>query len=161
MGLLLRPVNRHEDLELILSWRSNPLIYNNFKIQNKPLTWDEHFEYWFNISGIRSDFIILFEFRRVGVFSIKEVSPTSAELSIMIGEIGLWGQGLGKLTLLIALKLEVINKYDFLIASVKSNNIASIKLFTGNGFEFESEFESNGIIWNRYSLKRAKDLNQR
>jgi RimJ/RimL family protein N-acetyltransferase len=155
MNLLLKPVDRNQDLELILAWRSNPIVFDNFKIQDKPLHWDSHYEYWSKADN-RFDFIVCFNLRRVGLFSIKSLSSKTAELSIMIGEVGLWGQGVGKSTLSKALMLDIVNKYDVLYANIKSNNISSIKLFTGNGFEFESEFEYNGYTWNRYFLKREK-----
>ena len=32
-----------DDLEIMLAWRLNPLVFRGFYLQSEPLEWDEHY----------------------------------------------------------------------------------------------------------------------
>lgn len=149
MNIMLRNVNKKNDLELILSWRSNPDIYKWFKIQDGPLKWKDHLEYW-ERRDINSDFLILVDNRRVGLISINDLGKVS-EISIMIGEVSLWGQGIAKKALNIFLTKNM-NHETKIIANVRFDNTGSRKLFESVGFELMVNFQDHEG-WLRYTYE--------
>lgn len=88
-SLMVRPMEQ-DDLELVLAWRNNPEIYEHFFEQDGVITWDNHVKWYKNRPADREDYIIRYQDRRVGVVSLDE----SGFVSIYIGEIPLWGQGI-------------------------------------------------------------------
>ena len=128
----LRPV-RVQDLELLLAWRSNPVIYRHFREQDGPLTWESHVTWFASRPDDRRDLLIEFRGRRVGVVSVS----SDNDVGIYIGETALWGDGIASVVL-----DEVTTQYDEpLTAEVHSENTASQRLFEHCGFERVEEDE--------------------
>ena len=128
----LRPL-RVDDLELVLAWRSNPQIYENFKEQESELSWEEHLRWFATRPDNRFDFIIEYRGRRVGCVSVS----ADDLVSIYIGEVSLWGNGVAK-SALKALNDRLDRR---LIAEVHQDNIASQRLFEDCGFNKISDGE--------------------
>jgi RimJ/RimL family protein N-acetyltransferase len=126
------------DLELLMAWRSNPLIYKFFYIQKKPLKWQEHHSWW--ISRVnRRDWMILIKerniTRRVGSVNITRLDTDNPEVGVFIGELCLWGKNIGRCAVLHVLKWAKSMAYKRAYARIIENNIGSIKLFESLGFK--------------------------
>ncbi len=125
------------DLELLMAWRSHPLIYQYFEQQSQPLTWNEHYTFWKN-RRFREDFIIHAKndkiWRKVGSINVSKLNTTEPEIGILIGELTLQRQGVGSKA--VTLIMAWLKKSGFSQArvSVHRENQASQKLFTKHGF---------------------------
>lgn len=125
----LRPLRR-DDLELLLAWRSNPLVYEHFARQNEPLAWADHREWFESRPPEREDFIIEYRDRDVG---LVHRSPDAWGVGIYVGEVSAWGQGIGTAALERALeRFEADPPYR---ARIHEDNERSQRLFAGVGFE--------------------------
>jgi len=132
-----------QDLELIMAWRSNPLIYKNFYIQKRPLEWKEHIDWWTRNkkSWDRLIFIIWYNSRKVGSISLHSFSTGIPEVDIYIGEVTLWGKGIGKkaIDILLNMEYEVLKRYKVVCARILKGNIRSQKVFESCGFSKRGE----------------------
>lgn len=117
-----------QDLELILAWRSNPNIYENFREQDEPLDWEEHVTWFAKRPPERKDLMIEYHGRRVGVVSIAADGDTG----VYVGEETLWGKGIAEE----ALKQACHAMSDReLTAQIHEDNTRSRRLFEKCGFE--------------------------
>ncbi|WP_436344045.1 GNAT family N-acetyltransferase [Natronorubrum sp. FCH18a] len=122
----------HDDLELILAWRSNPKVYRHFRLQDGPLDWDEHVA-WFESRGPdRHDFVIHYDGRRVGVVSIDGEN----EVGIYLGDFSAHSHGVA--TMALNWLCNRFNERTPLTAEIHEQNGASKQLFTRCGFQQES-----------------------
>lgn len=126
-------ISSSSNLALVLSWRNNPIIYKHFLIQSEIIKWEQHYEYWMSRSN-RRDFFIIYENRPIGHIAIDNKVYIN-EISIMIGEVGLWGNGIASHVL-----EEFISKCSeegirVFTARISKENFSSVKLFLRNGFE--------------------------
>lgn len=139
-SLNFRPV-QVQDLELLLAWRSNPDIYNQFKNQETALAWSDHVSWFATREESRHDYIIEYEGRRVGSVYIDD----KEHIGVYIGETSLQGKGIGPQAIEWMTK-----KFDKpLWAEIKTENKASRKAFSKCGFEEVTE--KNG--WIKYKLE--------
>lgn len=133
---------RTEDLPLTLAWRSNPLVHKGFFQQSQSrdaVTWEEHVAWNESRNSDWRSFIVLYESRPIGVVTIGQLDNWEPEIGVYIGELALWGKGVGKES--VKLGIEWIrdytktHKYVMAIrATIFDNNERSIKLFTSLGF---------------------------
>ena len=86
----------YNDLPLMMAWRSNPLVYKGFYTQTKPLEWEEHINYWNSRNQDWHLFIVMYEERPIGIVGIGQTDHWSPEIGYTIGEVSLWGKGLGR-----------------------------------------------------------------
>jgi RimJ/RimL family protein N-acetyltransferase len=125
------------DLELLMAWRSNPILYEWFYDQAGPLHWEEHYNWWINRRN-RKDWIIVFngEFKKrdVGSVNISMLNSDYPEIGIFVGEISLWGKGIAQKALEIAIEYLKNEKYSGATARVMNENIRSNNLFLKSGF---------------------------
>lgn len=117
-----------QDLELILAWRSNPNIYENFREQDGPLDWEEHVTWYATRPPKRKDLMIEYNGRRVGVVSIAADGDTG----VYIGEVTSWGKGIAEEALRQACQVTSDRK---LTAQIHEDNGRSQRLFEKCGFE--------------------------
>lgn len=125
-ALSYRPVEP-ADLELLLGWRSNPLVYEHFRSQDEPLDWGSHLSWFGSRSEERRDYLIQYQGRGVGsVF----LTPDSF-VGVYIGEVDLWGEGIGE-----AAVSWVCDKHEreAFFAEIHEDNEASRRLFEECGF---------------------------
>ena len=128
-----------EDYELIMAWRSNPLVYKSFYSQNKPLTWDEHIKWIKSRNKDWRNFIIIlddgFTENRVGVVTIGQLDYWEPETGIYIGYTDLWGKGIGKVALQLA--VDYIKSYGrkYTRTTILDVNERSKKLYSSLGFK--------------------------
>lgn len=127
------------DLTLIMSWRSNPLIYQGFYQQKEPLKWQEHIDWWGSRNKDWWEFIIVLiegtQVRDVGVLTLGQLDYWEFEIGVMIGEVTLWGKGIAKEA--VRLGIEKGKKYgkNYCRTTILDNNERSIRLFKSLGFK--------------------------
>jgi RimJ/RimL family protein N-acetyltransferase len=141
-------LNHTYEVALLLSWRSNPDNFRWFKVQNSTIEWEEHIFFLSNRKN-RRDYFIMLNNRPVGHIAISNMNHEYPHLSIMIGESGLKGKGLGHLILvkfITKLRNERFKKFKALI---NQSNIASIRLFEKVGFKKSASADS----WLTYYLE--------
>ena len=138
-----------DDLELIMAWRSNPQTYKYFYVQDSPLRWEEHIAFWESRKE-RKDWIILFKqnrkWRKVGSVNACNLSDNYPEVGVFIGEITLWGKGLGKKAVGLILNWLHKNGYNGAKAKVSKENKSAQKLFEGCNFLRQKSIR-NGKEW--------------
>jgi RimJ/RimL family protein N-acetyltransferase len=111
------------DLELVLAWRSNPLVYRYSRHQDGPLDWETHINWFESREPDRHDFMIRFDGRRVGVVSLD----TTDHVSIYLGDINATGQGVA--TAALQWICQRFEERAPLYAEIHSENDESEKLF--------------------------------
>jgi RimJ/RimL family protein N-acetyltransferase len=135
--LSFRPV-RIQDLELLISWRSNPEIYRQFKHQNSALDWQEHVAWFASRSDDRYDYIIEYKGRRVGSVYIDE----NKMVGVYVGETSLQGKGIGTQSI-----SWITEKFTPpLYAEIRENNKASRAVFEKCGFVEDSR-KNNWVMY--------------
>lgn len=147
MIILLREATDN-DLELILAWRNNPLIWQGLYTQsreNRPLTWEEHYKFWHSpYRATWKQFIIQINdgqwTRSVGYVQFGQLDHWRPEIACVIGEVSLWGQGIGKEATLLALDWLGNQdwhgkKYEKIHTSVLKSNERAVRLFESVGFK--------------------------
>lgn len=134
------------DLELMMVWRSNPLIYQGFYQQKEPLTWGEHLDWWESRNQDWRTFIINYEERAVGVVTIGQLDHWSPEIGYYIGEVSLWGRGIGKKA--VQKVLEILKTYgkQYTHTTVLEDNERSLRLLKSLGFEILGKARE-GEVW--------------
>lgn len=126
------------ELALLMSWRSNPLIYNWFLLQNEPLKWENHNH--FVLAGIhRLDYLVYLNGRPIGHVAVSKTDCKYPEISIMIGEITLWGKGFSSIILKKFLELLISEGFSNFSAKISDSNLNSINLFKKSGFIYLGE----------------------
>lgn len=123
------------DLELIMAWRSNPLVYEGFYQQVEPLKWEEHITWWESRNKDWREFIIVFNDRDVGVVTIGQLDHWNPEIGYFIGEVSLWGQGVGKEAVQSAMDWLKDKGYEYCHTTVLKSNSRSLNLLKGFGFQ--------------------------
>jgi len=136
--LSVRPICM-DDTDLIVSWRANPRVKNNFLYRGE-ITATEHTE-WMNtkvFTGEVIQFIILENEKPIGSVYFRDINheKRSAEYGIFIGEDDATGSGYGNLVAKWALsyaKEEM--KLDVVYLRVLADNEAALKSYINAGFK--------------------------
>ena len=130
----------HEgDLPLIMAWRNQEKVYQGFYTQKEPLRWEEHKNWWASRNKDWREFIIVLientEMRDVGVVTIGQLDHWSPEIGYFIGEVSLWGSGLGKQAVFLGLEWLKQQGKEYARTTILDNNTRSIKLAKSLGFK--------------------------
>jgi len=135
------PLERNR-LELVMAWRSHPVVYRHFRNQDGPLNWDGHLE-WFKSRGAgRHDFLIHYDGRWVGSVNVSE----DDEVGVFLGDFSARGNGVA--TRAVEWLCQRFVDRTPLFAEVEAKNEPSRRLFGRCGFERQRE--SKGWIQYRY-----------
>ena len=104
MSVYLRELKK-SDLELLLAWAHISEIWEYLPTSRRgeKLTWEKHFQWWTNRQN-RIDWMIIYDGRSVGVVHVCNLDTDYPEIGLYIGEVTLWGKGIGKKALELALK---------------------------------------------------------
>jgi UDP-4-amino-4,6-dideoxy-N-acetyl-beta-L-altrosamine N-acetyltransferase len=123
-----------EDILKIYEWRNHPQV-RRWMLNDKEISWEEHEKFWEHMLNKEEPaFIIIFNNVDCGVIRLTKINEETAEIDIFISP-EFQGRGIGS---------EVIKKIvnmcrdlgiKKLIARVKPNNVASIKMFERNDFK--------------------------
>jgi RimJ/RimL family protein N-acetyltransferase len=137
MTMTLRSA-RKEDGDLLFAWRNHPDVRKHF-FEPKEIPYAEH-KAWFEASLQRADRVILIGYRAdhpVGVirFDFPDRGREKAEIDIYVAP-ERHGQGLGAELLNEGIRwLSEHTTAVTLIAKVKEENTASVRMFRKSGFE--------------------------
>lgn len=131
---------RENNLSITLAWAHIPKIWEYLPTSRKgeALTWEEHHNWWRNRTEDRQDWMILlkwgdFRYRPVGVIHMTGLKSEAPEVGLYIGEVGLWGMGIGRE----ALRLLLVGFKDSkprIRAVIHPHNKRSTALFASLGF---------------------------
>ena len=135
---------KDQDMELVMAWRSNPLIYKDFHIQQGPLSFEEHLDWWKSQKNWRQWIVVYGEgnyTRDVGKVDVRYLETDCPEVSYFIGELPLWGKGVGTQAVKLALEWLGDNGYKKACAKVLEDNERSKRLLTNLGFKLTNEKE--------------------
>jgi RimJ/RimL family protein N-acetyltransferase len=132
------PINIYDNfhLAILLSWRNNPDIFKFFLKQTDIIQWKQHFQFWISRSN-RFDYFIIYDNRPIGHIAI-DYNLGLNEISIMIAEVGLWGNGLATHALKEFIQKLTEEGMGFFTARISDQNVASVRLFNKCGFIFFS-----------------------
>ena len=126
------------DLPLILAWRSNPLCYQGFVTQKSPLVWEEHLSWWRGRNQDWRTFLVLVieddVERPVGLVNIGQLDHWSPELGYTIGEVSLWGKGIGKEAVRLGMEWLKSHGKQYCHTTIRDDNKRSIRLIKSLGF---------------------------
>jgi RimJ/RimL family protein N-acetyltransferase len=136
---------KKNDLELVLAWRSIPEVYHFLYTQKEPLNWDEH-KNWFENRKNRIDWIIIYNGRKIGVMNIIHLDTECPELGIYIGELKLWGKGVGKQVVIMALNWMKRKRFKMACATTNKENIRSQGMWESLGFKKKGTVK-DGTEW--------------
>ena len=132
------------DLPLLLAWAWIPQVWEYLPTsrEGEKLTWDSHLRWWKRRKN-RVDWLISADRKHphpVGVVHINDLDKEYPEIGLYIGEVTLWGKGIGTQALEEGIhRMDTICKwgrrpYKGLHAVIHPENVTSVKLFTGVGF---------------------------
>ena len=147
------------DMELVLAWRNSPPVYQGFYEQGYgskgTISWTEHYLWWksrFNwkrfITQVNDGMIT----RDVGCVNFSGLDNWNPEVGIFIGEVSLWGRGVGKKALSLALDWLKENGYTAVHTTILKYNMRSIKLFESIGFKKIGEGREGEFAFERKPL---------
>ena len=131
-----------KDMALILAWRNNPLSYKYFWQQGYKdeglISWETHYEWWNShrdwlryIIEVKDNNIT----RPVGYIQFSDWGNDMADIGIYIGEVTLWGKGIGKEALSLGIRELEVKGFKKARADVLLTNIGSQKIFEATGFK--------------------------
>ena len=139
MNVLLRET-RDSDIELVLAWRNNSQVWERLYAQsreNRPLTWEEHYSWWNSRHNWQRWIIQVNDnitTRDVGCINLSQLDSWCPQVGLFIGEVGLWGKGVGRESLLLALSWLRAKGYVKVWTTILKDNERSIRLFGSVGF---------------------------
>lgn len=133
------------DIELVLAWRNNPLVWKGCFTQCKPIDWETHIKWWRSRPSSWREFIIWTD-HRIGVVTIGQMEHWSPEIGYLIGETTAWGKGLGTQAVRLALDYLKEQGKEYCHTTVKKDNERSLKLLKGLGFEIMGDARP-GEVW--------------
>ena len=129
-----------EDIELIMAWRNNPLIFQSGAYTQKTqLTWREHYNWWKCRGPWWKFFMIIADdgitqSRRVGIVNFGQLDNWNPEFNYYLGETSLWGQGVGKIALKLGLDWLKYHGYCRTHSTVRDDNERSINILKSLSF---------------------------
>ena len=139
MGVTLRPATE-DDLELMMAWRSNPLVYDGFYTQKASLTWEEHWKWFHNRGNWWKIFVIQYDdrvtrIRDVGVVTVGQLEYWEPETGLYNGEVSLWGKGIAREALSQVFNILKQMGYKYTRTTILDTNERSKKLYLSLGYE--------------------------
>ena len=126
------------DLELLLAWGTHPQVTRFLPSRPPALTWELHHAWW-KTKQHRMDWLILVDDgktrpRAVGEVHIRDLNTPSPEIGLYIGEVALWGKGIGRQALEEAMRWAWAHGVKKVQAVIHARNRRSHPLFKGLGF---------------------------
>ena len=147
------------DLALVLSWNSNATVqegYFSLSKNPRPLTWEEHTEWWDSTTSHWKKFMVILvedEIERpIGIVRISGLEDFSPQIWFTIGEVSLWGKGYGYKVGKLALDWLKKKGYNHTHISVLKSNKRALDLLSKLGYTEYGEARE-GELW--YQLKLA------
>jgi len=137
-----------KDMLLIFKWRGIKEVYQGLYTQsreNRPLSFEEHKKWWETHKHWRK-FIIKANNMKVGWLYISLWDYWSQEIGLGIGETSMWGKGIGKQALTLALDYLRNKGCKYTHTTILDSNIRSQRLFESCGYH-KGERSRPGESW--------------
>jgi RimJ/RimL family protein N-acetyltransferase len=138
------------DLELLLTWRSHPELHKNFYIQDEPIKWETHIDWWASRENRRDWIICLNEddrWRDVGSVNVSGLDTDIPEVGVYVGEVTAYGNGIASSAVEFAVEWLRGRDYTGAQARILDDNKGSQRVFekcgfqhAGNAHEAESKY---------------------
>jgi RimJ/RimL family protein N-acetyltransferase len=122
-------------------------------LQDEPLEWESHKNFWFTYTS-RIDWIILLDDRSVRSVFFKILNSRDLDIGIYIADVSLRGLGIGGKSINFAIRWAKTNGYFRIFALIHNDNEASIRMFTKIGFEYIDSLDS---LYSNYQLVIEND----
>ena len=127
------------DLELLLAWGTHPQVTRFLPSRPPALTWELH-RAWFKTRQHRMDWLIMVDDgktrpRAVGEVHIRDLNTPAPEIGLYIGEVDLWGKGIGRQALELAMEWAWAHGVKKLQAVIHPRNRRSLHLFSTIGYQ--------------------------
>ncbi len=124
----VRPRNVH--------WMNDPVV-TEFLAQRAKQTLRSAWHYWQKCqrAGDIQLFAILADGRHVGNAGFYDMTPTQAELRIVIGDRSVWGKGIGSRVMAQLLEYAKTQSWQQVFLHVNPKNDRAVKLYTKLGFQ--------------------------
>lgn len=138
-----------DHLELLMAWRSHPEVYRYFSMQDGPLRWEDHIQFWTTRQD-RNDWIICYDDgtrkRKVGSINVSGLSSETPEIGVFVGEVTLTRRGVGTRAVSIVLHWLKAQGHTCAYARVSRENEASKKFFESLGFRVLEESQQRAEL---------------
>lgn len=124
-------------MELVLAWRLNPLVEEGINTPYRAFSWQEHYTWWYSrhywkcwiIQVTEDDFT-----RAVGWVALSQLDYWTPQIGFYVGEVSLWGQGVGRQAVLLGLEWLRQHGYIRVGTTVLKSNARSLNMLKGIGF---------------------------
>lgn len=134
--VMLIPV-KETDLPLLLAWRQNPIVMAHFVDGFE--SWERHLTWFYGLRReIKESFLIILDQRPVGEVHLN-FEPGPIAVGIYIGDVTLWGKGVGSRAIEGVLAMLRERGYrGGVTAGVHPRNRRSQRMFEKVGFQFRT-----------------------
>lgn len=153
MNVELRAIT-DADLPLILAWRNISEVQKGIYTQKGLLSWEEHLAWHKNRCHHWKRFIIELNdgetTRPVGYVYISNLEGWSPEIGYAVGEPLLWGKGIGKQAISLALEWLRDKGYNYVHTTVLKNNERSLRLLQSLGFKVVGDAREGEVYMSRH-----------
>ena len=150
MNIYLRP-QEDRDYPLTMAWRSHPLVYEGSYSQVEPLEWEEHTNWIRSRNRDWHAFIIMYDNRPVGILNFTQLDHWEPEIGVYIGEVSLWGKGVGKEAVRLGLEYIKAQGKESCHTTILESNERALRLFKSLGFKEICE-PRKGEVWVKVKL---------
>jgi len=143
------------DLELIMAWRSNHLVYDlGCYTQKAPLSWAEHYPWCHSRGRWWRFFIVVVDDgvtrpRDVGVVNIAQLDNFNPEFNWYLGEVSFGGHGVGTAMLTLVFEWLKAHGYCKTHTTSKADNIPARKNLLAVGCESVCEARKGELRWEK------------
>ncbi len=146
---------KQSDLKKLVKFRNNKIVWKlvgggGFQ---KKITLNDEIK-WFrkvNKKKDRLNLAICLNEKYVGNIYFTDMTKSSAQFHIFIGETSLWGKGIGSKSMILSINFLRTN-YDItkIYLKVKKENIPAIKLYEKCGFKIKKKLYKNFYLMTNY-----------
>ena len=133
-------------------WLNNPRIK---ELTNTPDFTRESQQNWFNSLKYKKDYFIqgiLYKDIPIGVMGLKNITETQAEYWGYIGEIDLWGKGIGTIIMDSAIKKAKALNLKKIYLTVLDDNVAAKRLYEKFNFKTKAN-KKDRLVYMELELK--------
>jgi RimJ/RimL family protein N-acetyltransferase len=124
----------NDDIDFYLSVRNDPKVYPGFYTQREPIPWQTHRVWWFSRNQDWRKFVIELDGKPIGILNLGQLDHWSPECGVALLP-DYQGLGYGQESVKMALERLKGWGYRYCHTTIAKTNKASLKLFTGCGFE--------------------------
>ncbi len=141
----LRNACTEEDKDFYFKVRNDPKVWPGFYTQKKPLTEEEHMNWWYSRNQDWVKLIIENDRKPIGILNIGQLDHWSPEIGYAVLS-DYWGKGYGTEAVGNALKWLKSKGYGYCHTTVLKSNQRSLQLLNRLGFKVLGDARP-GEVW--------------